>query len=64
MKTKVREIREEMKLSQEKLAEKSGVSRTVISDLENGKPMNITVGTMARLSGALGKEISEIFFLK
>ena len=63
MKTKIKEIRESMQISQEKLAEKSGVSRTVISDLENGKPINITVGTMYRLSNALEKEISEIFLL-
>lgn len=63
MKTRIKEIREAMQISQEKLAEKSGVSRTVISDLEKGKPINITVGTMNRLSNALEKEISEIFLL-
>lgn len=63
METKIKEIRESMQISQEKLAEKSGISRTVISDLENGKPINITVGTMNKLSNALEREISEIFLL-
>lgn len=61
MKTKIKEIREEQGISQHALAMKSNISRAVISDLETGKAKNITVGTMKKISNALGKEISEIF---
>ena len=33
---KIKEAREQLQMSQEKLAQKSGVSRTIISGLESG----------------------------
>lgn len=44
------------KLTQEELAEKAGVSRTVISRLEGGAT-NPTVGTVNRVASVLGKQI-------
>lgn len=44
------------KLTQEELAKKAGVSRTVIARLESGSA-NPTVDTVNRVAGALGKQI-------
>ena len=62
MKNKLKEIREEQGLSQEKLAEKSTVSRTIISELETGKTDVITNVTLEKLASALGKKVTYIFF--
>lgn len=43
-------------LTQEELAERAGVSRTVITRLESGAA-NPTVGTVGRVADALGKQI-------
>ena len=45
-------------------SEKSGVSRTVISTIENGKADSITTRTMLALADALGVRLSDIFFLE
>ncbi len=45
------------KLTQSELAEKAGVSRTVISRIESGTT-NPTIGTISRVAQALGKEIA------
>lgn len=62
MKNRVKEIREEMGMSQEELSEKSGVSRTTISGLENGIIDVITNITLEKISSALGKKVPEVFF--
>lgn len=63
MYNKIREIREERLMTQEDLAEKSGISRTTISDLENQKVMNITTATMKKIAiDGLNSTIPEIFF--
>lgn len=62
MKNKVKEIREELNMSQEELSEKSGVSRTTISGLENGIIDVITNITLEKIASALGKKVPEVFF--
>ncbi len=62
MKNKVKEIREELSMSQEELSEKSGVSRTTISGLENGIIDVITNITLEKIASALGKKVPEVFF--
>lgn len=62
MKNKVKEYRERKGWSQEKLAEKSSVSRNTISALETGKSVNVTYDIMIKLSEALEKAVSTIFF--
>ncbi|MEL7609469.1 MAG: helix-turn-helix domain-containing protein [Bacillota bacterium] len=64
MENKLKEIRSEMGLTQKKLAEKSGVSRTVIAGIESGSTFVTTTKTLCRLADSLGKAVSEIFFLK
>lgn len=62
MQYKVREIREELGLSQEALAKKSGVSRTIISGLESGTIKETSTKTLSKIADALNRKVSDIFF--
>lgn len=62
MKNELKQTREAMDISQEELSKKSGVSRTIISGLENGKIERVTNITLEKLANALGKKVSDIFF--
>lgn len=64
MKNKIKEIREDRGMTQGSLASTSGVSRTVISQLENGSRPVVTSETMLKISKALDKPIEEIFAIK
>ena len=63
MECRVKELREKLGMTQEDLAKKAGVSRNLISMLENGKDVNITKRTMQALSKALDTPINNIFLL-
>ena len=56
----VKNLRENNKLSQEKLAEKIEISKNTISDIENGKKF-IHAKTLVKLSKALNVEVYELF---
>lgn len=59
----VKKIRLEKHMTQEELAEKSGISRTTISDIENQKELNLTKETMKKIAeDGLESNILEIFF--
>ncbi len=58
---KIREKREEKDMTQEELSEKSGVSRTTISGLENGTLRATTTKTLVKLARALGTTVDQIF---
>ena len=58
---KIKEIRTEKGVSQEELAEKSGVSRVIISGLETGERKNTTVKTLSDIAAALGVKVCDIF---
>lgn len=62
MKFRIKELRENMNISQEQLAENSGVSRTIISGLESGRIEITTTETLRKIAKALNKSISDIFF--
>lgn len=63
MYNKIKKMRDERLMTQEELAEKSGISRTTISDLENQKVMNITAETMKKIAvDGLDSSIPEVFF--
>ena len=64
MKYRVREIREQQKMSQEELEKKSGISRQTISAIENDKAENVKVGTLMAIATALGTTIDCLFFEK
>ena len=59
---KIRECRNEINMSQEELSKKSGVSRTIISGLENGTITVTTTETSLRMARAMNKKVVDIFF--
>lgn len=59
---RVKEIRESAGITQEDLAMKSGVSRTIISGLESGTIKETSTRTLRKIADALGKSVSELFF--
>ena len=58
----IKERREELKMTQEELANKSGVSRQTISSLETGKYDNVLVSTLAAIAAALDTTVDKIFY--
>ena len=61
---RVREIREQKKMSQEELEQRSGISRQTISAIENNRAGDVKVGTLRALANALGTTIDRLFFEK
>lgn len=59
---KIREIREERRMTQEELAKKSGVSRPTIIALESGAVKDVKVSTLLKLANALDTTVYSIFF--
>lgn len=59
---KIKEMREARKMTQEELAEKSGVSRGTISALENGTVRTTMTKTLVSLARALETTVDQIFF--
>ncbi len=55
----LQQIRKEKKLTLEQLSQKSGVSRSMLSQIERGQA-NPTFGTLWNLSRALGLDMSEL----
>ena len=64
MKNRLKDEREEQRMTQEELSKKSTVSRTIISELENQKTDVITNATLEKISKALNKKITDIFFIE
>ena len=62
LKYKIREYREELKMSRAELSKKANVSRTIISGLESGSITVTTTDTLLKIARALGKTVSDIFF--
>lgn len=62
MSFKIKECREQIGITQEELAKKAKVSRTIISGLESGAIKVTTTETLLKIAGALEKKVSEIFF--
>ena len=58
---RVKEIRESLNMSQAELAEKSGISRTMISKMETNQKVDCKVSTLLAISDTLGHPVSEIF---
>ena len=50
-------LRRDRKLSQEALAEKSGVSMSLITKLEQGRRHSMAIGTARKLAAALGASV-------
>lgn len=62
MSYRIKEIREQKKMTQEELETKSGISRQTISALENDKLQDAKVGTLMAIANALGTTIDNLFF--
>ena len=58
---RIKEIREQKKMSQEELSQKSGVSRTTISNLENNVDRTTMISTLQKLARALDVTVDQIF---
>ena len=56
----VRKLRQERKMSQEELAERSGLHRTYISDIELGK-RNVSLENIERIAAALERSLPDFF---
>lgn len=57
---RIRELRNEKKLSQEKLAFDSNIDRTYMSHLENGRK-NVSVETLEKIIKSLDTDFSSFF---
>jgi putative transcriptional regulator len=60
MKNRVREYREELRITQQDLAVQLGVSRQTIISIERGK-YDPSLGLAFKLSSALGQTIEHLF---
>ncbi|WP_276133270.1 helix-turn-helix domain-containing protein [Polluticoccus soli] len=60
---RVRELRHELRLSQEALANKAGVDRTYMTDVENGR-RNISVEILEKIILALETSFQDFFTAK
>lgn len=58
---KIKEFREKIGMTQSELAEKSGVSRVTINQIENGKRMNVKSDTLVKIANALETKVEFIF---
>lgn len=59
---RIKEFRKEQKMSQEELAERSGVSRQTISAIENNDARAATTKTLAKIAKALDTTVAALFF--
>ena len=62
MQNRIAEYRRTAGLSQEKLAELAGVSRTTIWALETNRATTVLSSTILSIARALGRTVDEIFF--
>ena len=58
----IKEAREEANMTQEELAEKAGVSRSIINGLETGRATETLASTLQKIAEAMGKKIDDIFY--
>ena len=63
MENRVKRVREQLGLTQEGLSKKSGISRSVLANIENNRANNYTAKTMIAIADALNKRVDEIFFI-
>lgn len=61
---KVREARKAANMTQEELAQKSGVSRGTICALEGGNTYGTSSKTLLKIARALGTTVDKIFLKK
>lgn len=59
---KIKEARQDAGLTQDELANRSGVSRSIINGLETGRTTVTTNVTLLKIAKALNRKIADIFF--
>lgn len=59
---KIKELRENLNMTQEELSEKSGISRATISMLENNMAKEVLTSTLRALAAALDTTVTDLFF--
>lgn len=62
MGTKIKEIREQLGMTQEELAKKADVSRATLCEIENNPHKKPTVRTLEKIAEAMGVTLDRIFF--
>jgi len=62
MRNRVQQYRWEKEWTEGQLAQRSGVSKSTINSLENGKTTNPSVDVAFRLADALGVDVRELFY--
>lgn len=60
----IRKVREEKGLTLLKLSDLSGISVGYLCHLERGSRNNPSIEVMGKISDALGKTITDVFFMK
>ena len=60
----IKTIREKKGMTQEALANKSGVNRSLLNQLETQKVTNTSINTLQKLANALDCKITDLFLLK
>lgn len=60
MRYKIKELRKEKKMTQKELAYASGVSRAIISKLENGEAVTTSTSTLSKIANTLNVKVSDI----
>lgn len=60
-KLNIKAMREKSGLTQEALAEKANVNRSLLNQLETGKLTNTSINTLKKLADALECKITELF---
>ena len=57
----IKMVREEKGMTQEQLAEKANVNRSLLNQLETGKLKNTSINTLQKIADTLNCKITELF---
>lgn len=58
----IKRVREEKGMTQEQLAEKANVNRSLLNQLETGKLKNTSINTLQKIADTLNCKIIELLF--
>lgn len=61
MRSKIKQERQRLRMTQRELAQRADLSKATVSRLERGKAPSATVGTLRKLAAALGGTVGDIF---